>query len=136
MSGSKIKILKVRENVKKYISLCRIGSESISDTLKKISLHYISTKGENFIIIRLLEEIIREFIDNLEKEELKLFIKYVLLPNANKVEIVRILTSKGRIPKELVREKIGEALKYSFDIREEIKFLEMNFLLKYLNLIN
>jgi len=65
-----------------------------------------------------------------------LFIKYVLLPNANKVEIVRILTSKGRIPKELVREKIGEALKYSFDIREEIKFLEMNFLLKYLNLIN
>ncbi|MHA1627144.1 MAG: hypothetical protein ACTSYT_04610 [Candidatus Asgardarchaeia archaeon] len=85
MSGSKIKILKVRENVKKYISLCRIGSESISDTLKKISLHYISTKGENFIIIRLLEEIIREFIDNLEKEELKLFIKYVLLPNANKV---------------------------------------------------
>ncbi len=65
-----------------------------------------------------------------------MFIKYVLLPNANKVEIVRILTSKGRIPKELVREKIGEALKYSFDIREEIKFLEMNFLLKYLNLIN
>lgn len=62
-----------------------------------------------------------------------MLIKYVLLPNANKVEIVRILTSKGRIPRELIKEKIGEALKYSFDIREETKFLEMNFLLKYLD---
>ena len=134
MSSSKVKFLKVREDVKRYMLMCRTGAEGVSDTLRKISLHYIFTKGRNFTTVQLLEDIIEESISKLEKEKLELIVKYVILPNANKVEVMKSLISSGTISREMVRERIEEASKYFPEIRKEVKLLGMDALLQYLGL--
>jgi len=128
-----VKYLKVREDAKRYMLMCKMGAEGTSDTLRKISLHYIFTKGSNFTTIRLLEDIIEESISRLEKEKLELIVKYVILPNVNKGEVMKSLISSGTIPREITRERI-EALRYLPEIRKEIKLLGVDALLQYLDL--
>jgi len=132
--SSKVKYLKVREDAKRYMLMCKMGAEGTSDTLRKISLHYIFTKGSNFTTIRLLEDIIEESISRLEKEKLELIVKYVILPNVNKGEVMKSLISSGAIPRGIVRERIEEALRYFPEIRKEIKLLGVDALLQYLDL--
>ena len=65
---------------------------------------------------------------------MELIVKYVILPNANKVEVMKSLISSGTISREMVRERIEEASKYFPEIRKEVKLLGMDALLQYLGL--